>query len=39
MALLINCECGYVARADSETDVVELILKCGAGRAEPKFPP
>lgn len=25
MARLINCECGYVARADSEEDVVELI--------------
>jgi predicted small metal-binding protein len=25
MARLINCECGYVARADSEDDVVELI--------------
>jgi len=25
MARLINCECGYVARADSEEDVIELI--------------
>jgi predicted small metal-binding protein len=25
MARLINCECGYVARADSEDDVIELI--------------
>jgi predicted small metal-binding protein len=25
MALLINCECGYVARADSEAAVVDMI--------------
>jgi predicted small metal-binding protein len=25
MALLINCECGYVARGDSEDSVVALI--------------
>jgi predicted small metal-binding protein len=25
MAKLINCECGYVARADSEDGVIELI--------------
>jgi predicted small metal-binding protein len=25
MALLINCECGYVARADTEESVVDRI--------------
>ena len=25
MALLINCECGYVARAETEEEVISLI--------------